>query len=45
VSCATGLPERVIVSSSPRWARSTTTPPWFRSSRIEISDTDEVYHV
>ena len=36
-SCATGLPARVIVNCSPRCARSTTSPPWLRRSRIETS--------
>jgi hypothetical protein len=29
---ATGIPERVIVMRSPHAARSTTSPPWLRSS-------------
>jgi hypothetical protein len=27
----------VIVTRSPRWARSTTAPPWLRRSRIDTS--------
>ena len=36
-SSATGLPSRVIVICSPRATRSTTSPPWLRSSRIVTS--------
>lgn len=37
-SSATALPERVIVIRSPRAARSTTSPPWLRRSRMLTSD-------
>lgn len=36
-SSATGLPFRVTVRRSPRATRSTTSPPWFLSSRIDTS--------
>lgn len=41
---ATGLPSRVTVIRSPWATRSTMSPPWFRSSRIEISVTGIRYH-
>ena len=37
-SSATGLPERVIVICSPRAARSMTSPPWLRRSRVLTLD-------
>ncbi len=36
-SSATCLPRRVTVTRSPRATRSTTSPPWLRSSRIDTS--------
>ena len=33
-----------IVSCSPRCARSTTSPPWLRRSRMETSATRKLYH-
>ncbi len=41
---ATGLPSRVTVIRSPWATRSTMSPPWFRSSRIEISVIAPLYH-
>ena len=41
---ATGLPSLVTVIRSPRAIRSTMSPPWLRSSRIEISLKRRVFH-
>ncbi len=44
-SSATGLPALVIVIGSPRPARSTTSPPLFRRSRMLTSVIRRAYHV